>query len=215
LVEKAKALLPNAEFSIYAKANDSVPYPVSWIDLAELANKFGGYFSEADFALAEPSSAPGRLTSPPFKEAFDEIYKQRKPLFDLVKITGVYRRAIAELESSTLKWPLLGFVSGADFEEWLAPTMKSLFESTEPMQIELLRRIVESGRGSEDKLKNEGFTPLEINNAFNRLLREKWAKVDVSGNLKLTKVGRRLLSAKLDSRRTSPSSRQNPSGGRH
>jgi hypothetical protein len=103
------------------------------------------------------------------------------------------------LQDSDRKWLLLGFKDREDYEAYLYPTVTRLAQSADPMQRDLLERLLEITEFTPRQLAAEGYRKDVVMDSLNALLKEKWAEwtdmksLASDSKARVTEVGKRLL----------------------
>ena len=188
LLKQAEARLPTlkgrVEDALIEKTQDFVEDSLRW------------YLGEARPAVPEPGSdaQPG-FRSEHFRKSHDGLSAWESIRSRIVASEGV-ETGLANVQTSSARWALLGFPSEEQFREWVSPTTKSIGVSTGPLEIALLKRLV-AGCDSTLVLEEEGFPRAVIVEMVNRLLRDRWAEIDGDA-IRLSRVGVALLAARID-----------------
>lgn len=196
LLDLARQLSRRAR-ALLQKARTKMSPPI-WTELDSLlSGSLDRYLSEADYAVPTPEEdSASRMDTQYFRNAYYRVLYDWQSLRKLISADPALEQGLAELSVDPLRWELLGFPSEADYVEWRSPTTKTIARSAGPMELELLRRLVEFGRVHTPSLRREGFTKTVVAETFNRLARDEWASMQ-GDYIELSEVGRTLLAETL------------------
>jgi hypothetical protein len=153
--------------------------------------------------LPEPGSTEHKTSdSDAFRDSKHEAYWLRNEIEKHIEADP----QLAALRGSDRKWSILGFSDEEDLEDFLYPPISRVVQNTDPMQRDLLERLLDLPEFTPGLLHQQGYRKDIVMDSLNALLREKWAEwtdltqLDDEAKGRMTGVGKRLLKQMLERR---------------